>query len=481
MKKRSIQIRTTILYALLLLVMVTLTVLIFRTISISVLQKTIRSYLVSATDENANKISYAVSREEADKVDPGSILIAHDDAYLAIDDDFMDIINDVTCSLYTQAGEMLYGENPLARQMEGAAFDVSRIYQMASEGTTYYVYDRKLIVEGVEDLWIRGMVPLTESVRQMSDITRILIFILPFLFVLALTAGFFLTGRMLKPIRSMEKTAEEITKGSDLTRRIDVGKGEGELYDLAGTFNEMLDKLENAFAAEQRFTSDASHELRTPMSVIMAQAELTLSADRTEEEYRDALRVIRRQGGRMNALINDMLDYTRMEQRRENYPLVPMDLSQLAGNIADDMALLREKNITLTADIAPDISVMGNRVLLTRLIQNLISNAYRYGREDGRIEVSLKRLPHTEESAAEGVQHVALSVRDDGMGIREEELDKIFDRFYRADASRSTKGNGLGLSMVKKIAELHDAELSVESTEGVGSTFTVVFSKVVAL
>ncbi|MBQ9512608.1 MAG: sensor histidine kinase [Lachnospiraceae bacterium] len=97
------------------------------------------------------------------------------------------------------------------------------------------------------------------------------------------------------------------------------------------------------------------------------------------------------------------------------------------------------------------------------------------------MEVSLKRLPHTEESAAEGVQHVALSVRDDGMGIREEELDKIFDRFYRADASRSTKGNGLGLSMVKKIAELHDAELSVESTEGVGSTFTVVFSKVVAL
>ena len=161
MRKRTIQIRTTLLYALILLVLVTLTVLLFRTVSISVLQKTIRSYLVSATNENADKIVRVQSREEADEIDPGSILIAHDGAYLAIDDDFMDIINDVTCSLYTEEGEMLYGENPLARQMEGRAFENSHIYQLTADGTNYYVYDRKLIIEDAEHLWIRGMVPLT--------------------------------------------------------------------------------------------------------------------------------------------------------------------------------------------------------------------------------------------------------------------------------------------------------------------------------
>lgn len=481
MKKRSIQIRTTLLYALILLVMVILTVLVFRTVSISVLQKTIRSYLVSATDENADKIMRAASREEAGAIDSGSILIAHDGGYLAIDDDFMDIINDVTCSLYTQAGEMLYGENPLARQMEGTAFDASRIYQHISDGTTYYVYDRKLLIDDAQDLWIRGMVPLTESVRQISDITRVLMMVLPFFFVLALIGGFFVTGRMLHPIRTMEKTALEITSGTDLSRRIDVGPGNGELHQLAGAFNGMLDQIEASFAAEQRFTSDASHELRTPMSVIMAQAELTLSQDRTGEEYRDALRVIRRQGGRMNALINDMLDYTRMEQRRENYPLSALNLSQLTKNIAEDMALLRDQDITLTSDIEEGITVNGNQVLLTRLIQNLISNAYRYGREHGAIRVRLKRMPHTETTAEKGVQRVSLSVTDNGIGIREEDLGLIFDRFYRSDSARSTKGNGLGLSMVKKIAQMHNAELEVESREGEGSTFTVIFPEMVPL
>lgn len=475
MKKRTIQIRTTLLYALLLLVMVALTVALFRTVSVTVLQKTIRSYLVSATNENADKIVRVATRQEADEIDPGSILIAHDNGYLAIDDDFMDIINDVTCSLYTQEGEMLYGENPLARQMEGTAFESSYIYQLVDNGITYYVYDRKLLIDEAEDLWIRGLVPLTESVRQISDITRVLLLVLPFFFLLALTAGFLLTGRMLRPIRTMEKTALEITQGSDLSRRIDVGAGEGELHRLADTFNGMLDQLEDSFAAEQRFTSDASHELRTPMSVIMAQVELTLSKDRTEAEYRDALRVIRRQGGRMNALINDMLDYTRMEQRRENYPLTAIDLSHLTRNIADDMALLRDQDITLTTEIEEGITVKGNQVLLTRLLQNLISNAYRYGRPNGAIRVRLKRLPHTEETAGKGVVRVALSVTDNGAGIREEELNKIFDRFYRSDEARATKGNGLGLSMVKKIAELHEADISVESKEGAGSTFTVTF------
>ena len=240
-----------------------------------------------------------------------------------------------------------------------------------------------------------------------------------------------------------------------------------ELHRLADTFDEMMERLENTFEAERRFTADASHELRTPMSVILAQCEYTLSKDdRSPAEYTDALRTIRRQGARMNGLINDMLDYTRMEQKAERYPLTPTDLSVLTREICADMAMLHTNDITLYARVPDGITVNGSRILLTRLLQNLISNAYRYGKEGGSTEVRLSRSP-------EG--RAVLEVEDNGIGIAEEHLPKLFDRFYRADSSRTRKGTGLGLSMVKRITELHGAEIIVKSTINEGTVFTVTF------
>ena len=232
----------------------------------------------------------------------------------------------------------------------------------------------------------------------------------------------------------------------------------------------MISRLDDSFEAEKRFISDASHELRTPMSVIMAQTELTLEQDRSNEEYKSAIEVINRQGGRMNTLIDTLLDYTRLEQRADEYQMMPIDLSELVTDLCQDMKLIKLKDITLEYDAEPGITVSGHKVLLTRMLQNLIDNAYKYGKDNGNIWVSLK----------DNKDNVVLSVKDNGIGISEKGVDKIFDRFYREDSSRTHQkrmayGYGLGLSMVKKIVEMHDANIRVISEEGQGSEFRIYF------
>ena len=494
--RNSITFRITGWLFLVMTVLMILTFAVFRLVSGSILQKTIRGYLLSSVNENTNKIAFYQDREQADDNDLNDVYIRYKDGWLEIDDDFLDEINDVQSALYTSDGTMLYGKNPIARLMEKEAFTTSRVYRyMAGGGDRYFVYDRKLNGTAMEDLWIRGVVPLWSEERQIEDIFRTSIFFVPVL-LLAGIAGTYVTVRQsLMPVKRIEQTASEISRGTDLARRIEIGEVDAELCDLAEAFNGMLDRLEHSFEAEQRFTSDASHELRTPMTVILTQTELALEKERQPEEYRRALSVILRQGRRMHALIASMLDYTRIEMRPENYPLTDIDLSELADSTARDMALIRTRNIIVTAQIQPGVRIRGNQLLLERALQNLIDNAYKYGKEEGHILVRLeskgcdkvsdkdsdkeRNWGSDRKNDKDKNQGVILSVTDDGIGIPAEDQSRIFERFYRADSSRSSRnvfGAGLGLSMVRKIMEIHGGTVSVESLPRQGSTFYLVFA-----
>ena len=229
----------------------------------------------------------------------------------------------------------------------------------------------------------------------------------------------------------------------------------------------MLDKLEQSFLKEQQFISDASHELRTPVSVILAQCQLSLEKNETQDEYKQDLEVITRQSENMSKLINNMLDYTRLEMQPEKYKKVQINLSKLISSICADLEIIKEKNITLTTDIKPNIYIEGNEELLSRAITNLINNAYSYGCKDGNIFVSL----------TDTVDEIIILVQDDGIGIEEKEQKKIFDRFYQVDSSHSGTGSGLGLSMVKEITEFHNGKVKLESEIGKGSKFFIIFQK----
>ena len=463
---RSIRFRITALFAVSLILIVLATFLLVRLISESVLSRTARDYLLASVDANLDAVAFVTDdeRKDGDEFAGVDVRIAYGDGYLIIDEDFLDVINNVYTALYTKDGVLLYGMNPIARQMEGNAFTGTVVRRMTVEKTRYEIYERSIPVEGTEDLWLRGVMSTTTLEGQLHAITRIAAVLLPAMVLLAVLFAHLTAGRMLKPLGEIERAAAEISGGTDLNRRIGLQGPDDEIRRLADTFDGMVERLNDSFVTERQFTSDASHELRTPMSVIMAQCEYTLDRERTVPEYVDALRTIRRQGARMNGLINDMLDVTRMEQRAERYPLTLVNLSSLAKDVCEDMAMIRENDIMLQTRITDKICVMGNKMLLTRLLQNLINNAYRYGRQGGTIDVSV-----TQQEAG----RVLISVKDDGIGISKEDLSHIFERFYRADAARTGKGTGLGLSMVKRIVELHHAEIHVDSTPGEGSTFTV--------
>jgi len=532
LKKRSIRnsitARITLWFSAVIIVIVTLIFLIFRIVSASVLQKTVREYLLSVVGENTDKIRYLDDREEADPKDRDDVFIRYGEGWLEIDDDFLDRVYEVESALYTTGGKMLYGKNPIARQMDGEPFTTSRVYDKEVNGIRYYVYDRKQSGEQLEDLWIRGVVAIDAAQMQLESIGRSTVLFVPILLFLGIAGGFLIAQRMLMPLRRIEEAASEISRGTDLARRIEIGGGEDEIHDLADAFNGMLDRLERSFEAEQRFTSDASHELRTPMSVILAQTELALEKERSGEDYRRAIRVIERQGRRMSALISSMLDYTRLEMHAERYPFEVIDFSALTRSVAEDMALLQVRGIAVAVCVEEGILVSGSSILLERLLQNLIDNAYKYGKEGGHTEVRLLLAGEDEdpaEACAAGASVQAetsrpkaagasvqaetsrlkaagtmvqaetsrpkaagasgqtetsgktalLAVRDDGPGIPQEHLGKIFDRFYRADPSRSANvpGSGLGLSMVQKIAVMHGGSVEVRSEPGEGTAFYV--------
>ena len=475
MKKLSIRSRMVIWVFAVLFLMILLVFFVFRMVSTSVLEKTIRNYLIGAVETNTDEITFLNASQRKTDEKTGDLVISHGDGFLRIDEDFMDSMNDVECALYTEDGKMLYGKNPIAKEMEGNAFLKAHIYKKNVSGGIYYIYDRKLVGEQMSGLWIRGVVPMTQAYTELKEITKTLLFFIPVLLVVMVFFGYLTAGQMLRPIRGIEQSVADISGGEDLSKRIPSdGRGD-EIDRLAVTYNEMLDRLETSFEKEKQFTSDASHELRTPMAVIMAQVELVLSKDRTNEEYRDALRVIERQGNKMTALIEDMLTFTRLDQgeRSEKFPVEDVDFSALVQGICDDMGILAIKDITLSQEIEQGIRIEGNSLLLSRLVQNLIDNAYKYGKEKGQIRV---RLRHVNES------EISLTVEDDGIGIEEEDQSRIFDRFFRSDRSRarktsSVKGSGLGLSIVKKIADYHRAEVHVDSRLDEGSTFEIIFKK----
>ena len=463
MKSLSIRSKITLWFAVALLLVVFFTFFIVLSANRQVIQKNIRDNLIETVEQNVDEIEFYNNIDNVDLYHESDYFIRFRGGYLEIDDDFLDQVNEVYTALYHVNHTLIYGENPISRQVSDVEFMDSTVQRIKVNHTLYYIFDRKLTVKGLEGLWLRGIVSEKQGMTQMSDITRLSLLLLPIMVLVSVTGGYLIAGRMLRPIKKISESASQIRSGGDLRKRIAIGEGKDELHQLAKSFNAMFQRLEEAFDAERQFTSDASHELRTPVSVLTAQCELSLEEPRSPEEYEDALRTIQRQGRKMSKLINHMLDFTRLEMRADSYVRQTIDLTELVRSVCFDMALIQEKGIVLNYEVEEQVEYNGNYQLLSRMLTNLISNAYRYGKEKGHIFVRLKCQQ----------QELELSVSDDGIGIVLEEQTKIFHRFYQADNSRSGSGTGLGLSMVYEIVQFHEGTISVESELEKGSTFIV--------
>lgn len=308
--------------------------------------------------------------------------------------------------------------------------------------------------------------PADDALDTLHQFRSYLFWFAPLLLLVAAAVGYWMSRKALSPVDELVRTARDVS-GTNLKSRLQNLETGDELQRLSDTLNAMLDRIEASFQRVTQFTADASHELRTPVSLIRTEAELALRRSRGEAEYQEALRHILVEAERTSSLIEQLLSLARADSGRESVQLAPVNLSPILKSVVEGWKQVASiRGLHFSADVADnDAFVMADETWLRRLIEILLDNAFKYTPSSGSVQLSLERKNED--------HNVLVSVKDSGVGIASEEHAKIFERFYRVDKARSRAegGTGLGLSIAQWIATQHQGTISVDSTPGQGSTF----------
>jgi two-component system, OmpR family, sensor kinase len=303
--------------------------------------------------------------------------------------------------------------------------------------------------------------PLHEAIEQWRTLLQACLIGIPLALLFAVAGGLWLGRHGLRPLTSMAAEARAIT-ASTLDTRLTVPPAGAELEQLAASFNTVLDRLGSALSTQRRFMADASHELRTPISIMRTAADVTLSQPaRDETEYREALSAVAQQGSRLTRLVDDMLVLARADGG--GYPMVwsSVNLAEVVdGCVRELTARADEKRITVRAALAPAV-IKGDEALLRRMVGNLLGNALIYTPSGGSVDVALAR--------SNG--HVEVRVADTGPGVPEQDRERVFERFVRLDPARAAGGSGLGLAIARWVAEAHGGDVRIVSTGPGGTVF----------
>lgn len=394
--------------------------------------------------------------------------------------DVQEAITNVSGGLYEEDGKVLFDEEKLPWDAVGSgiyvmiADDRDRIIYF-SEDADWIFYEllyeeeergewsgkRVSVAVGDHTVYVTGVGNIYYN-ELLNNLVGILWFLVPGYMMIAAWGSYVLARRALKPIHQITQTAQSI-KGSDWSKRIEGIHSVDEVGELADTFNRMLDELEVSFQRERQFTSDASHELRTPMTVIRV---CTDDALQTEDAdiIRENLLMIKKENAKMTKMISQLLLLSRGYEGRQHFEPEDILLSDMVESVMEEFAgEAQEKSMEFHNVIAGQTLIYADQSLFTQLLVNLIGNAVKYGKTGGNIWIGVRREGNS----------AKLYVRDDGMGISREDREHIFERFYRADKARDRSGSGLGLSIAKWIVEMHGGQISVESRPGEGTVFYV--------
>ena len=365
---------------------------------------------------------------------------------------------------YNEQNEIIAGKFPKDFDI-ALAFSIEDINIYQVENKKFLYYDTRL---EDEDNWIRGIYPLGKVQKEIETLWNIAIALSVLFLIFVVIVGYRIIKNAFKPVKQISDTALEIKRSKDFSNRIDLeDSNDDEIHKMASTFNEMLDTVEEVFIHEKQFSSDVSHELRTPITVILAQSDYALQYSDTFEEAKESLEVINRHAKRMTNLINQIMELSKLERQKE-IEKEKINLSNIVLQLLEDYKpLLESKNLNLVYNVEKDLRIQGNKIMLERVFLNILMNAVKFTKTN--IEVSLMREGKT----------AVLKIRDDGIGISEENKKFIWERFFQVNDSRNkeeNKGSGLGLSMVKKIVDLHSATIDLESELEQGTCFTIKFN-----
>jgi two-component system OmpR family sensor kinase len=327
---------------------------------------------------------------------------------------------------------------------------------------------RKFTLDGREFVLLAAE-SLHSLKAELGVVRHVLFLALPLIVLIAGAGGFLLATKNLAPVRWMAEQARSITD-KNLHHRLEIGAANEELMMLADSFNELLSRLDRSFETMRRFVADASHELRTPIAVIRGEADVALDHDRGPAEYKESLAVIQDEARRLTRLIDDLLNLARADAGHVSLHVEEFYVNDLLAECCRSIQTKAgAKKIDLECLCPEDVAYPGDPELIRRLVLNLLENAIRYTPEGGRVQVKV------DDSASE----LRIQVVDTGIGIPPETATHVFERFYRGDHARSRQngGFGLGLSIVKWIAESHNGSVELSSKPGLGSTFTVLLHR----
>jgi heavy metal sensor kinase len=338
----------------------------------------------------------------------------------------------------------------------------------------------------VENSQVTKIVQIASSLEGVEDVLNklflILIITVPSALLVASLGGQFLAHQALKPVDDITQTARMITS-KNLNQRINPPKVKDEISRLIETFNEMISRLDQSFRQMKQFSSDASHELKTPLTILKGEVEVTLRKERTSQEYQQILKSNLEEINRMSQIVEDLLLLSKADTGEIRLNKEDINLMEILNEVVAQMDMLaKSKGLHLsTSNHHQDIHIFGDALRLRELFINLIENGIKYTEEGGSIHILLEKeyLPPVESQSdwveKEEGEFVKIIVSDTGIGIAKEDQEKIFNRFFRVDKARSREqgGSGLGLNICKWIVEAHQGEIKVESELGKGSSFIV--------
>ncbi len=376
-------------------------------------------------------------------------------------------LNNIYTAIYNEKGNFIYGETPknFPLYQDFKTNTVKKINQ-------FYVYDKKITIKNTS-IFIRGIVSYARTKKTFSSLFYITIILLPILAILTTILAKIFINNTFHPIEHILHVAQQIQNSKDLTLRINLQKNNNdEIHALAHTFDSMFESLEKSFIKEKQFTSDVSHELKTPTSVIIAQCELALENTK-DQETKEALQTILWNAKKMSQITSQLLLLSKAEHFNEVLEKEEINFSELCEIIAEQQQeIALEKNITLQFNIEPNITIFGDSALITSAILNLFSNAIKYNKKNGKIFFSL----------TQNKTEIFGRISDTGIGISEHDLPKIWERFYQVDQSRARNhqqyhGTGLGLPLVKWIIQAHKGNITAQSSINKGSIFSFTLPK----
>ncbi len=337
-------------------------------------------------------------------------------------------------------------------------------FKTLADFSSFRLHEKSIVINGGGDFFVQIATKMNKAERILGNFKENIFRAIPAILFLSILCGIYISRKPRKVIRHIISVARRMTS-MNMHQRLEIPLADDEIHDLTVTINEMMDRLENSFQHLKQFTADVSHELRNPLFALKGELEVILSQKRDAQEYREALYACQERVDFLIKIANDLFMISRFDENKVKMEYDYFNMDDLIQNIYDlFLPIAEEKNIKFVVKPSDGITILADKVKLSQAVINLVDNAMKFTPENGRVDISIFSKN----------DNIELRVKDSGEGIPEDKIDRIFERFYQVDPSRSKqKGAGLGLQICKKIIEAHKGQIKVEKNKDEGVTFIV--------